>query len=372
MRFGNMKALTGLRGIAAVYVMMFHFFEGQPLSNPATSVLAHGYLAVDLFFILSGFVMALNYEGMFRYGSSGSAYLRFLGRRIARVYPLYTAMTLLACALMGLSLLNTPAIDSMPAALGLNLLMVQSWGLTASLDGPAWSISAEWAVYLLFPAILVPCLFRAAWLGWVSAAVCVMAVAMLCFLPAEWSVKPYPEMLLDLHHPAMLLPLLRCVPEFALGVLTFRASRTHLCARLARDQALSLAVCLAIVVALAIPKSDFLVVVLFVPLILSLTSGGHLPARFLASRPVEYLGELSYSIYLTHDLMSGLMGHVRHTVEGLGWQHGQSFAAVAGVALTGVASVVCYNVIERPGRSWLRQAFENRTSPSMGAEPSTP
>ena len=53
MRTGQeIKALTGLRGVAAIYVMIFHYYSGLPLSNPGTTLISHGYLAVDLFFVL--------------------------------------------------------------------------------------------------------------------------------------------------------------------------------------------------------------------------------------------------------------------------------------------------------------------------------
>jgi peptidoglycan/LPS O-acetylase OafA/YrhL len=57
----EIRSLTGLRGVAVAYVVVHHFFLGLTFTNPFTTFLAHGYLAVDLFFVLSGFVMTLNY-----------------------------------------------------------------------------------------------------------------------------------------------------------------------------------------------------------------------------------------------------------------------------------------------------------------------
>jgi peptidoglycan/LPS O-acetylase OafA/YrhL len=67
--------------------VFFHDFFGIEMSNLLTTLIAHGYLAVDLFFVLSGFVMALNYGSLFETRMSFLAYRRFLGRRIARIYP---------------------------------------------------------------------------------------------------------------------------------------------------------------------------------------------------------------------------------------------------------------------------------------------
>jgi peptidoglycan/LPS O-acetylase OafA/YrhL len=189
----NIKSLTGLRGVAAVYVVAFHYSIGLPFSNPFTTFLAHGYLAVDLFFVLSGFVMALNYGHMFVSGWSAAAYRRFLGRRIARVYPLYLAGTIAACFLVLAGCLEAPRSAPIGLALALNVIMVQAWGFVESLDGPGWSISAEWAAYLLFPALLVPTLFGRPAIAWLSAFACAGVLAALCALPASFVGNARPE-----------------------------------------------------------------------------------------------------------------------------------------------------------------------------------
>ena len=153
MQVREIRALTGLRGIAALYVVAFHYLGGLSFSNPMTTLFAHGYLAVDLFLILSGFVMALNYAAAFTADFSFSTYLRFLWRRIARIYPLYIVMTLVSSLFFYFGIYKlAPFEKSLTTVVVLNAGMVQSWGLSSSLDAPAWSITAEWAAYLLFPA----------------------------------------------------------------------------------------------------------------------------------------------------------------------------------------------------------------------------
>ena len=83
----EIRALTGLRGIASLYVVLFHYFQPLPLVGYLRTLLGHGYLAVDLFFVLSGFVMALNYGSRFAAGAHWPEYRLFLCRRFARVYP---------------------------------------------------------------------------------------------------------------------------------------------------------------------------------------------------------------------------------------------------------------------------------------------
>ncbi len=94
-------------------------------------------------------------------------------------------------------------------------------GATESLDVPAWSISAEWAAYLLFPVMLVPCLFRRPSWAWTSAAACVAAMAALCMLPQSWGHRLTQAALIDLSASRSAVPVLRCLSEFSLGLLAF-------------------------------------------------------------------------------------------------------------------------------------------------------
>jgi peptidoglycan/LPS O-acetylase OafA/YrhL len=86
--------LTGLRFFAALYVVLFHqettFAAGHHFSKPLLTFLGHGYLAVSLFFVLSGFVLTYNYADRW----SETRFSKFLLSRFARIYPVY-ALTLL-------------------------------------------------------------------------------------------------------------------------------------------------------------------------------------------------------------------------------------------------------------------------------------
>src|SRR5947209_12965681 len=113
-------------------------------------------LCVDFFFALSGFVL------MHAHGSAivtGNDYLRFLQKRLARIYPLHALMVIvfavLALMVAGkpMAARIVPVLD--PAAALPNLMLLHSFGVTQtlSLDFPSWSISAEWFLYLLFPTL---------------------------------------------------------------------------------------------------------------------------------------------------------------------------------------------------------------------------
>ena len=150
----NIRPLTSLRFFAALWVVLFHYWPKLDVAfTPA--LVAKGYLGVELFFVLSGFILCHVYlaaagEGRLKYGA-------FLWNRLARVYPLHLATLFGMIALGVVAGLAGVAIDGEILrwdALPANLLMVQAWGLApaAAFNHPSWSISAEWFAYLTFPA----------------------------------------------------------------------------------------------------------------------------------------------------------------------------------------------------------------------------
>ena len=135
----EIKSLTALRGIAAAGVLAFHI--GAPIP---------GYLCVDLFFMLSGFVLMHAYSEHFARSVSGAADRRFLRARLARIYPVHILTILLLLPLFG----SDPSFSL--GALIHNLLLTQGpWLSEASWNYGAWSISAEWHAYLIFPFLVV-------------------------------------------------------------------------------------------------------------------------------------------------------------------------------------------------------------------------
>jgi peptidoglycan/LPS O-acetylase OafA/YrhL len=361
----EIRSLTGLRGVAAVYVMLFHFFIGLRLLNPFTIFLGHGYLAVDLFFELSGFVMALNYSTMFSSGWSQDAYLKFLGRRIARVYPLYLLCTACALPLVLLGWLEFPRTSSPVVSFLLNLVMVQSWGYGVSLDSPAWSISAEWAAYILFPLLLLPSLSSKPLFGWLTAFACGTALAALFVLSGSIVHRPNSEFTMGLIESGVAV--LRCLPEFTLGLLAFRVARSPSGHRFTSQPWFTTVICSALVILMAIPKTDLVVVLIFPSLIVGLASGGSLPSKMLGSAPLGFLGLISYSVYLVHGLLGGVLGWIHHQVEVHGFSHAQTYAAAVGIVLTFPLAIVAYKTVEEPGRRWVRMALEDRNTAKVSA-----
>jgi peptidoglycan/LPS O-acetylase OafA/YrhL len=164
----EIRALTGLRIVAAAWVVLFHF-EGQLMPyvdqlSGVHAVLSAGWIGVELFFVLSGFVIARSYldECGRRWSTAGAA--RFVANRFARVWPAWMAVTVAACAWLVVCPrlgLNPHVISGHPP-LDLTVLlrqvtMTQMWGESSLVDvsyvAPGWSISAEWLAYLAFPLL---------------------------------------------------------------------------------------------------------------------------------------------------------------------------------------------------------------------------
>ncbi len=153
----DLKPLTSLRFIAAFWVLLYHFKDHLGLNMGHMGLVADVYLGVDLFFTLSGFILAHVYlttleDGRFGYGG-------FLKNRLARVYPMHlAALAAMIVLFVGASALGAGVgspeafkLSDLPA----HLLMIHGWGATEAVgwNFPSWSISAEWAAYLLFPLI---------------------------------------------------------------------------------------------------------------------------------------------------------------------------------------------------------------------------
>jgi len=328
------------------------------MSGPFRTFTAHGYLAVDLFFVLSGFVMAMNYRHMFAAGWGLAAYLKFLGRRIARVYPLYLVCTVCGC-LFALQQAHTGwrGSGTLYKTLLLNLSMVQVWGFSwgTSFDAPAWSISAEWGAYILFPLLLAPTLFRKPIWSWISAVISVLALALLCSLaPVFVPHNVSGDVLLNFTGSIFGLSVLRCVSEFLLGLLAFRVTKHSWIVAMSCNQWAAVFLCLMTLGMMAVPRTDLVVVLLFPLVVLCVASGRNVVQWVLSSSMAEFLGRLSYSIYLTHELLTLAILHVTYKWAARVTAHAHTYALL----LVFPVAILAERFIEVPGRRWLRNVFE--------------
>ena len=274
--------------------MLFHAYPGfvrrYPVPRPLETFLSNGYLAVGLFFLLSGFILAYTYEG----NIDGQANrLRFWEARFARIYPVYLLSLVMAFAFSGELALTTRA-----AVVG----MVQAWNpfnsdMAGAWNYPAWTLSAEAFFYLCFPFVL-PWLSRRSEraLYWLTAALLVICVLGHTPVKGLGDWKNHASFFVR-YVP---LPALR-IPEFlvgvAIGLLFLRGGSTE--RRPGRPVVVYAAV-LGTIASLSLPIGDWvsLVILPFSILVYELACGGTLLTEFLSTRVMVLLGGASYSVYL--------------------------------------------------------------------------
>jgi peptidoglycan/LPS O-acetylase OafA/YrhL len=254
---------------------------------------ANGYLGVELFFVLSGFILSHVYlqsfgEGRFHYG-------KFLWARIARVYPLHIAVLAglgalaIAATVAGMTL-GTGLVNW--AALPANLLMLHAWGLApaAAWNHPSWSISAEWFAYLCFPAF--------AWAAWRLRHRPNMAViGVLILLFGLYTVF---EALagFELTQATYKWGALRIVPCFAYGTAIHLLWRSGAMQNRIQAKFWSAAFAVLILALAQIDAPDAAIVTAFGGLILALAGLTSTGSKVLSGKVGVYLGEISYSVYM--------------------------------------------------------------------------
>ncbi|WP_338467553.1 acyltransferase [Novosphingobium sp. ZN18A2] len=340
----HLDALTGIRGIAAWAVVLYHVRLSLTgiLPADAIAVLGRGYLAVDLFFILSGFVIWYNYADRLATGGARRTG-EFLWRRFARIWPLHATMLAAFATFAAMAALSGRPNPDMPfAQLPLQLLLIQNWGFTAHTgwNVPAWSISTEFAAYLAFPGIvLIASKVRR------PATRLLLAAALAAAIQAIFSSHGYRSLGDDISG----LGLVRCLVEFSLGTIAcmiWRASG----ARTARAWPWVLAAAGWGTLGLVLGWPQTAVIPLFfTATILALASDTGPVSRILSVPAVVWLGEVSYSTYLSHTFLFLIFKllFVDETLQ-VGW------AGLAAYLLIVLAtSALLYRLVERPAQRWL-------------------
>lgn len=341
----ELRALTAARGIAAWWVVLYHIRGAMAGLPPlAEAVLGHGYLAVDFFFLLSGFVLALSHGARLRDGG-WAAVPDFLHRRVARIWPLHAAMLGFALLLLlALQLTGRAAPEFPLAQLPAHLLLVQGWGWTDPLcwNDPAWSISCEMAAYLAFATVLAlaPRPFRSRLGAGVALASVVGLLGTLHLIYAGHGAA-------SLGTDIARLGIVRCLLEFAAGTALYTLWQ-HWRARW-RSAALrcALLVLLLGLGGLFLPESLVVPPALAALLLaLALTSGR--PRNPLEGTLLHRLGTISYATYLAHYLLWYAFKLVYLHGETLSW-----LLIALYLATVLLASGTLHDRVERPAQRWM-------------------
>ncbi|WP_347268292.1 acyltransferase family protein [Paracoccus sp. (in: a-proteobacteria)] len=288
--------IDGLRAVAVGLVVLFH--AGVP-------GLAGGFIGVDVFFVISGYLIT---SILLREGRDGSHSLaRFYERRIRRIFPAL-AVVLLATTAAGIHVLTPPQLADYGRSMLATMLFVSNFylGMTSNYFAPdaetqpllhTWSLAVEEQFYIFFPIFIITLLRR--WPGRVGPVV--WAVAALSFAACVVLTGIRPTM-------AFYLAPTRAWELLAGSLLAIHAPRALPQGRAWIAQALGIAG-LALVVGAGFAFSTAtpfpgwqagLPVAGSVALILAGSLGGGVATRLLASAPMRGLGLISYSLYLWH------------------------------------------------------------------------
>ena len=356
----KIRSLHGLRAVMAWWVVAGHLAQAFGWKLPLVDTPS---LAVDVFILLSGFVIAMLVE------RKAETYAAYILRRAFRLFPLYLPLLLISAALLPVqlavweSLPPTPgsidriviaqaALAHLPFHLGIHAALLQgvvptryAEDVAVSIMAQAWSVSLEWQFYLIAP-FLIAALYRQAW---------VQALAMVVAL--QLAAIFFPGAFLGVQ-----------ILLFVAGIATRMAMQPKL-----RRQALVIA---ALCGAVTVGRDG---VMQLVPLGIwgaviasSLAPQGSVAqgaARLLGTRAAYQMGEISYAIYLLHFIVFFVSAYacIRFGLDGAA-----RAAVISGatIGFTYLGALACHTLIERPGIQLGARLARNLGGPALAIPPS--
>ncbi|MBF2708493.1 acyltransferase family protein [Flavobacterium soyangense] len=299
--------LDGLRGVAALMVVAFHIFEAHSTSH-LDQIINHGYLAVDFFFLLSGFVIGYAYDDRWDKMSIGD----FFKRRLIRLQPMVIMGMIIGAILFYFQDSSLfPMIHDIPVwkmllvmVIGFTLIPVppsldiRGWAEMHPLNGPGWSLFFEYIANIMY-ALFVRKFSKTALSILVFLSGCALIHLAVTSPNGDiiggWSFNPKH---LHIGFARMMYPFFAGVLLFRMGKLIQIKNAFFLCS-------------LLVIMVLAMPRIggsehlwlngiyDSVAVILFFPLIIFLGASGEIKGK-LSSRLCKFFGDISYPIYITH------------------------------------------------------------------------
>lgn len=357
------QILDGLRGVAAVLVVIFHLFETYSEGNHAKQILNHGYLAVDFFFLLSGFVIAYAYDDRWGKMSLGS----FFKRRLVRLHPMVIMGSLIGAALFYLQTGPAfPPIAGTPISKMLFIMLIgctlipvppsmdlRGWTEMHPLNGPAWSLFFEYVANILYALGLRKLSNKA--LGFFVFLAALFLIHLGVTSPQGDVIGGWSLTKEQLH-----VGFARLLFPFFAGMLLMRVGK-----RINIRHGFLLS-SLLVAAVLCMPRvgngshlwmnglyDSFSIIFLF-PIIVAIGAGSRLEGG-LQNKVCKLFGDISYPLYITHYPLIYLYTAwvVRDKVS-------PTMGAIVGAGLFVVAVTVaylCLKLYDEPVRKWLTRRF---------------
>ena len=325
--------IDSLRGVAALSVVAFHFTykygELYGYASPLPFHASWGYLGVNLFFVISGFVIFMTLDRT-------RVPMDFVVSRASRLYPSYWTALLLTFAIT--HALGLPGKEVSAGTLLLNIPMFQQLFNVPLVDNVYWTLLVE----LLFYALAFA-LYLAGWLHHVLRALVLLLALRLGYHFTSTLLH------VDLPWRISQLLILEAIPFFALGIVAYR-----LAVRRAPDARPDIAVALLALASLWADSPLMALVGLGCFLAVWLAAAGRLP--FLQWRILVWFGVISYPLYLVHE---NIGWSIMRRLEAAGWRSTAS-VLVTTLLVVALAAAVSRGV-ERPAMAWIRARYRART-----------
>jgi len=369
------EALDSLRGVSACMIVLLHLDTIGFINR--SSLVQHGFLFVDFFFVLSGFVISASYGNRLAHDFPITDFMKL---RLGRIYPLHFVVLALfvifEAATAGITRHsgNLPFSEiHSPGMLLANLGLIQTFvgPDRSSWNGPAWSIAVEVWTYLLFAF-----LFR-------HSSRFIVPVAFLLAAGCGFYLLFATDRFLDAYHDGAFA---RCLIGFSFGIITFHLfSKVQWRVSNLQASITEILVVMATVVMIIIAGStliSLLFPILFAVVIFIFSHQSGSVSKFLLIRPMKFIGKISYSIYLIHFFIISRMinilelsqGHMRdyHLIYYVGSKKfvGQTplmadLISVIVLVLVILLAAMSYSFIENPANRWVRRKVQSARSGSQ-------
>jgi peptidoglycan/LPS O-acetylase OafA/YrhL len=343
-------SLTSIRGIAALWVVAYHYWNDVvllfPIFNFFTPLLSVGNYAVPLFFILSGFIMAYNYEDTF-IDLNWKKYFKFLSFRLAQIYPVHICTLIFVLCMVIVARIKGISIDNSGYALETfiqNFFLVHTWVPSFKLNWnyPSWSISSEWFAYIWFPIVSAFIFNRLKSLNLVI--VLLIATWLACIAIYATETINFKELIV-------------VIPTFLTGMLLYKL-RTHWHPS-NHPSALIPDFCLILIILTPFLCNGIVLISvyisLFIVIILSLAILQNSCSQYWKSPPLMALGKTSYSLYMSHTIAQKLC-YILVPVRLFSQSSLLTKVGILGLYSLAIAGfcVATYFLIEKPGRRYFR------------------
>lgn len=287
----RLQALDGWRGIACLYVALYHLNVAHSAWN--ATWLAHPEPVLELFFVLSGFVMAMGFADSIK---DARDFIAYIIRRFGRVFPLHLFTFGLLLALAAAKILAGANhggfnVQMRPEAIVPQIFGVQTWvGHGLSWNYPAWTMSAELAAYIVL-GLLVG-LLRSRMLRLIGAAVIMVAAGSLYFADLTAPNAPF-----------NVASVSRCFAAFFLGFIVYDLWRDLSAPSARLATALQVGALIGVAVALTAHFTGelyFINHLIAVLVVVAFANDRGPIAKLMAAPPLLWLGKLSFSLYMVH------------------------------------------------------------------------